>query len=46
MSTKNKKQNSFDVLVENLINEFSKIKNFNLLSEDERGKEMLNFVTY
>jgi hypothetical protein len=43
---KHKKQNPFDVLVENLINEFSKIKNFNLLSEDERGKQMFNFVTY
>lgn len=46
ISMKHKKQNPFDVLVENLINEFSKIKNFNLLSEDERGKQMFNFVTY
>jgi len=43
---KQRKQNPFDVLVENLINEFSKIKNFNLLSEDDRGKQMFNFVTY
>ena len=43
---KHKKQNQFDILVENLINEFSRIKNFNLLSEDERGKKMFNFVTY
>ncbi|MFA6199572.1 MAG: hypothetical protein WC679_04100 [Bacteroidales bacterium] len=39
-------QNPFDILVENLILEFSKIKDFNLLSEDEKGREMFNFVTY
>jgi len=43
---KNKGKNSFDILVENLILELSKIKNFNLLSEDEKGREMFNFVTY
>jgi len=43
---KPKRHNPFDVLVDNLIIEFSKIKNFNLLSEDEKGREMFNFVSY
>lgn len=43
---KPKKHNPYDILVDNLIIEFSKIKNFNLLSEDEKGREMFNFVSY
>lgn len=37
------KINPFDILVENLIKEFSKIPNFNLLNEDENGKTILAF---
>lgn len=43
---KRKTQNSFDALVDNLTLEFSKIRNFNLLSEDENGRQMFNFVIY
>lgn len=39
-----KKQNSIDLIVENLIKEFSKIKNFELTQDDPMGKKFFTFV--
>jgi hypothetical protein len=39
-----KSNNRYDVLVEKLQEEFSKIPNFNLLSTDEKGKSIFDFV--
>lgn len=39
-----KKQNSIDLLVENLQFEFSQIKNFELTQTDPMGKKLFNFV--
>jgi Holliday junction resolvase RusA-like endonuclease len=39
-----KKQNSIDLLVENLASEFSKIKNFELTQDDPLGNKVFTFV--
>lgn len=39
-----KKQNSIDLLIENLIKEFSKIPNFELTQTDPIGNKVFNFV--
>ena len=39
-----KKNNKYDLLIDSLANEFSKIKNFNLTQEDEIGKKLFNFI--
>lgn len=39
-----KKQNSIDLIVENLLKEFSKIKNFDLTQNDPMGNKFFNFV--
>lgn len=39
-----KKQNSIDLLVENLASEFSKIKNFELTQDDPLGNKVFTFI--
>lgn len=39
-----KKQNSIDLIVENLLKEFSKIKDFELTQNDPMGNKFFNFV--
>jgi len=43
---KKKSPNKYDVLVENLINEFSSIKDFNVMYEDENGRSLFNEITF
>lgn len=40
-----KDKNKYDVFIEKLAEEFSKIKNFHLTQEDEKGKKIFNFLT-
>lgn len=46
MDKKIKKVNRFDALVGNLINEFTKVKNIDLLLTDDSAKKAFSIVTY
>ncbi|MDA3781019.1 MAG: hypothetical protein PF487_12480, partial [Bacteroidales bacterium] len=41
-----KLHNSFDILVENFKNQFSQIKNFDLMINDEKGNKIFNTIIY
>lgn len=39
-----KRKNRYDALIENLVEQFSKIENFQIMQEDAKGKELFNFT--